>query len=75
MVLGNYSPNVALSQNYFQNNTQTQQIATMIHEALHIQMKFDDGTLKGWLGNFGFKSATYGTGDITDWIASGCAKQ
>lgn len=74
-VLGNFSPNVALGNDYFQNNTQTQQIATAVHEALHIQMKMGDGELKGWLSNFGFKAEQYGTGDITDWISGGCKKK
>jgi hypothetical protein len=72
-VLGNHAPHVVLGQNWFRNNTQTQQVASTIHEALHIQMRMGDVDLKGWLAtNFGFKGASFGTGDITDWIAEGC---
>jgi len=75
VVLGDFSPNVALGINYFQDNTQTTQIAVAVHEALHIQLRMGDAELKGWLSNFGFKASDYGTGDITDWIATGCAKK
>jgi hypothetical protein len=72
VVLGDFTRNVALGSNYFQDNTQTQQIATAIHEALHIQMRMDDSTLKGWLSNFGFEPSSIGTAEISDWIAKGC---
>jgi hypothetical protein len=71
-VLGDFARHVALGQNWFQDETQTQQVANTIHEALHIQMRLGDQELKGWLANFGFKPANYVTGDITDWVAGGC---
>jgi len=60
---------VVVGSNYFTDNTQTQQIAIAIHEALHITLKLDDGELAGWLVNFGFKpSTTFTSSEITDWI-------
>ena len=61
---------VAVGPDYFTNETQTQQIAIAIHEALHIHMRFNDPDLAGWLGNFGFNPPTgYNvSGAITDWI-------
>jgi hypothetical protein len=72
VVLAKLARHVALGQNWFQDYTQTQQVAGTIHEALHIQMGMGDDELKGWLRNFGFKPASYGTSDITDWISGGC---
>jgi len=74
VVLGDFSRNVALGVNYFSDLTQTEQIALMIHEALHVQMKMYDPDLKGLLKNFGFEPQAYGSGDITNWISKGCKK-
>ena len=74
VVLGDFTPNVALGVNYFTDNTQTQQIAVTIHEALHVQMKMGDSELMGWLSDFGFRPGGNGTADITDWVSGGCKK-
>jgi RHS repeat-associated protein len=61
---------VILGSNYFTDNTQTEQIAIAVHEALHMALGFDDGQLAGWLGNFGFKTSgpNWSSHEITDWI-------
>jgi len=67
---------VAVGVNYFTDETQTQQIAIAIHEALHIVtygwggdfVTNPDGALMGWLENFGFKPTSGYSGDMTDWI-------
>jgi RHS repeat-associated protein len=61
---------VVLGANYFTDNTQTEQIAIAVHEALHMALGFDDGQLAGWLGNFGFKVSgkNWSSHEITDWI-------
>ena len=60
---------VALGRMYFSNETQTQQIAGAIHEALHLHLGMDDGQLAGWLSKFGFRpSDTFTSGEISDWI-------
>ncbi len=60
---------VAVGPNYFTDNTQTQQIAIAVHEALHITMNMDDTELGGWLMNFGFKpSSSFSSHEITNWI-------
>lgn len=72
-VLGDYTPNVALSVNYFSDLTQTEQVANAIHEALHIEVKMDDPGLKGWLQTLGFKHTdVHGSHSITEWISKGC---
>jgi RHS repeat-associated protein len=71
----NGTNHVVLSIDWFTDLTQTQQVANTIHEALHIELNFDDAELQGWLMNFGFKDVDpYGTGDGTDWIASNCGR-
>ncbi len=64
---------VVLGPDYFTNETQTQQIAVMIHEALHVALGFDDSQLAGWLENFGFTPSS-NSGQITNWIV-GTANQ
>jgi len=60
---------VVVGPNFFTDNTQTEQIAITIHEALHVLTKMDDADLAGWLVNFGFKpSKLFRTAEITDWI-------
>lgn len=59
---------VVIGQNYFTDNTQTEQVAIAIHEALHMTLGFDDTRLKQWLMNFGFNPTERGSHDITDWI-------
>ena len=66
-----YTPNVLLSSDRFTNNTQTQQVASTVHEALHVLLHFDDAQLQGWLMNFGFTPGA-NSGAITDWVAEGC---
>ena len=66
---------VILGPDYFTNETQTQQIAVMIHEALHVALGFNDSQLAGWLQNFGFTpSSPFVSGQITNWIV-GTANQ
>jgi len=66
---------VILGPDYFTNETQTQQIAVMIHEALHVALEFNDSQLTGWLQNFGFTpSSPFVSGQITNWIV-GTANQ
>jgi RHS repeat-associated protein len=67
--------NVVLGLTWHTEETQTQQVATSIHEALHVLFNQSDSWLKGWLMNFGFKPAGVGTGDISDWIATDCGKK
>jgi hypothetical protein len=67
--------NVALSRDFFTNLTQTQQIATAIHEALRVQFDFNDIQLEGLLMNWGFTPNNSGSGAITDWIATNCGKK
>jgi RHS repeat-associated protein len=69
------SKNVALSQDFFTNLTQTQQIAATIHEALHLQFGLGDVDLQGLLMNWGFRPNSSGSGAITDWIATDCGKK
>jgi RHS repeat-associated protein len=69
------SKNVALSQDFFTNLTQTQQIAATIHEALHLQFGLGDTDLQGLLMNWGFQPNSSGSGAITDWIATDCGKK
>lgn len=70
---GTSTRHVFLNSDWYTNNTPAQQIASTIHEALHVQMNMDDAELQGWLSNFGFKDTDrFSTGDITDWIAGGC---
>lgn len=60
---------VVLGANYFTDNTQTEQVAIAVHEALHMALGFDDGQLAGWLTNFAFKpSSNFSSHEITDWI-------
>ena len=60
---------MAVGSNYFTDNTQTEQIAIAVHEALHVALGFNDAQLAGWLINFGFRpSATFSSHEITDWI-------
>jgi len=65
-------PHVMLGEGYFRNNTQTQQIATMIHEALHVMTQLGDTALAGLLMNWGYEPGYEGSGGMTDWIAKGC---
>ena len=63
---------VALGPDYFADQTQTEQIAIAIHEALHMTFQAPSGQdpdayLGGLLSQFGF-SATKDSQSITDWI-------
>ena len=67
--------NVVLGINWYTDLTQTDQIATTIHESLHILLDIGDADLRGWLleANTTFVATDkYGSGDITGWIAGGC---
>ena len=58
---------VAIGPSYFTNETQTQQIAIAIHEALHVALGQDDNGLYSTLSQFGFTQGS-NSGQITDWI-------
>jgi RHS repeat-associated protein len=66
---------IAIGPNYFTDNTQTQQVASAIHEGLHIATgswlgwEDPDADLASWLMNFGFSpSPTFSSYEITAWI-------
>ena len=66
---------VALGPDYFADQTQTEQIAIAIHEALHIMFPtLGDTGLAITLEQFGFKpsvdptSQSFNSQEITDWI-------
>jgi len=68
---------VVLGQDYFTDNTQTEQIGIAVHEALHLLTyswgepfkSGGDDALAGWLENFGFQpSNDFSSHEITDWI-------
>jgi hypothetical protein len=63
---------VALARDFFTDYTQTEQVATTVHEALHIQLRMGDRDLQGLLMNWGFVANNSGSHAITDWIASDC---
>jgi len=68
-----YSVNVTLNIDWFSNNTQTQQVASTIHEALHVYLRRDDDQLTEWLSKRGYSPQANSTsGAITDWIGGGC---
>ena len=71
----NFTKNVVLGINFFSDLTQTQQIAAMIHEALHIDLKVGDGDLELDLAGSGFRSTSGASGDITDWISTDCGNK
>jgi len=58
---------VALGADYFTDETQTEQIAIAIHEALHIATGLGDSALMQALSAFGYKP-TGNSQSITDWI-------
>jgi hypothetical protein len=64
-------PHVMLG-NGFRDNTQTQQIATMSHEALHVITQFGDTDLRGFLMNLGYEPKYEGCCGMTDCIAKEC---
>jgi RHS repeat-associated protein len=60
---------VVVGPDYFTNETQTQQIAIAIHEALHVALGQNDVQLYNTLSQFGFDyNPNVGSGQITDWI-------
>ena len=70
---------VVVGPDYYTDNTQTEQIAIAVHDALHIMtyswgapfQNGGDAALAGWLANFGFDNSHFDPANshqITDWI-------
>jgi hypothetical protein len=64
---------VVLGRDYYGDSTISQP-DTLLHEALHVALNLDDGSLMEYLTQYGFKPAGGGSHDITDWLQKDCPK-